>query len=95
MLTADEFRTLYGFSKEEQPEDCCRVWQFERGTYNALDYELHEIRELGGVYSVLFNLCELYPEGSPFSVSYNTYEEAAANLEKLRHGVRLIAELAA
>lgn len=95
VLTADEFRTLYGFSKEEQPEDCCRVWQFERGTYNAINYELHEIRELGGVYSVLFNLCELYPEGSPFSVSYNTYEEAAANLEKLRPGVRLIAELAA
>lgn len=95
VLTADEFRTLYGFSKEEQPEDCCRVWQFERGTYNAINYELHEIRELGGVYSVLFNLCELYPEGSPFSVSYNTYEEAAANLEKLRPGVRLIAELVA
>lgn len=95
VLTADEFRTLYGFSKEEQPEDCCRVWQFERGTYNAINHELHEIRELGGVYSVLFNLCELYPEGSPFSVSYNTYEEAAANLEKLRPGVRLIAELAA
>lgn len=95
VLTADEFRTLYGFSKEEQPEDCCRVWQFERGTYNAINYELHEIRELGGVYSVLFNLCELYPEGSPLSVSYNTYEEAAANLEKLRPGVRLIAELAA
>lgn len=95
VLTADEFRTLYGFSKEEQPEDCCRVWQFERGTYNAINYELHEIRELGGVYSVVFNLCELYPEGSPFSVSYNTYEEAAANLEKLRPGVRLIAEPAA
>ena len=95
VLTADEFRTLYGFSKEEQPEDCCRVWQFERGTYNAINYELHEIRELGGVFSVLFNLCELYPKGSPFSVSYNTYDEAAANLEKLRPGVRLIAESAA
>lgn len=95
VLTADEFRTLYGFSKEEQPEDCGRVWQFARGTYNAINYELHEIRELGGVFSVVFNLCELYPEGSPFSVSYNTYEEAAANLEKLRPGVRLIAELAA
>lgn len=95
VLTADEFRTLYGFSKEEQPEDCCRVWQFARGTYNAINYELHEIRELGGVFSVVFNLCELYPEGSPFSVSYNTYDEAAANLEKLRPGVRLIAELVA
>ena len=95
VLTADEFRTLYGFSKEQQPEDGGKVWQFARGTENAIDYELHEIRELGGVYSVVFNLCELCPEGSPFSVSYNTYEEAAANLEKLRPGVRLIAEPAA
>lgn len=95
VLTADEFRTLYGYSKEQQPEDCGRVWQFARGTYNATDYELHEIRELGGVYSVVFHLCELFPEGSPFSVSYNTYEEAAATLEKLRPGVRLIAEPAA
>lgn len=95
VLTADEFRTLYGFAPDEQPEPCGRVWQFARGTYSAIDYELHEIREHGGVYSVVFNLCELYPEGSPFSVSYNTYEEAAANLEKLRPGVRLIAEPAA
>lgn len=95
VLTADEFRTLYGFGKEVQPEDGGRVWQFARGTYNAIDYELHEIRELGGVYSVVFHLCELFPEGSPFSVSYNTYEEAAASLEKLRPGVRLIAEPAA
>ena len=57
VLTADEFRTIYGCSKEEQPEDCCRVWQFERGTYNAIDSELYEIRELGGVYSVVFHLC--------------------------------------
>ena len=94
VLTADEFRTLYGFGNEEHPEDRGRVWQFARGTYNAIDYELHEIREFGGVYSVVFNLCELFPEGS-FSVSYNTYEEAAAKLEKLRPGVRLIAEPAA
>lgn len=94
VLTADEFRTLYGFGNEEHPEDCGRVWQFARGTYNAIDYELHEIREFGGVYSIVFNLCELFPEGS-FSVSYNTYEEAAAKLEKLRPGVRLIAKPAA
>ena len=95
VLTADEFRTLYGFGKDVQPEDGGRVWQFARGTYNAIDYELHEIRELGGGYSVVFHLCELFPEGSPFSVRYNTYEEAAATLEKLRPGVRLIAEPAA
>ena len=95
VLTADECRTLYGYGPDEQPEPCGRVWQFARGKYNAIDYELHEIRELGGVYSVVLNLCELCPEGSPFSVSYNTYEEAAANLEKLRPGLRLIAEPAA
>ena len=95
VLTADEFRTLYGFIKEQQREECGKVWQFARGTENAIGYELHEIRELGGVYSVVFNLCELFPEGSPFSVSYNTYEEAAATLEKLRPGLRLIAEPAA
>lgn len=96
VLTPDEFRALYGFGKEEHPEDCGKVWQFARGAENAIDYELHEIRELGGVYSVMLNVGgDLYPEGSPFSVSYNTYEEAAATLEKLRPGVRLIAELAA
>ena len=94
VLTTDEFRTLYGFGNDEHPEDCGKVWQFARGTYNAIDYELHEIRELGGVYCVVFNISELFPEGS-FSVSYNTYEEAAAKLEKLRPGVRLIAEPAA
>lgn len=95
VLTADEFRTLYGFDKEAQPEDYGKVWQFARGTYSSIDYELHEIRGYSGVYSVILNLCELYPEGSPFSVSYNTYEEAAATLEKLRPGVRLITEPAA
>lgn len=54
VLTADEFRTLYGFAPDEQPEPCGRVWQFARGTYSAIDYELHEIREHGGVYSVVF-----------------------------------------
>ena len=95
VLTADEFRTLYGYSKEEKPEDCGRVWQFARGAENAIDYELHEIRELGGVFSVVLDLCELYPDGHPFPLSFNTYDEAAAYLEKFRTGARLIAEPAA
>ena len=96
MLTPDEFRTLYGYGKEQQPEDCGKVWQFARGTQNAIDYELHEIRELGGVYSVMLNVGgDLYPEGCPFLISYNTYDEAAATLARLRPGVRLIAEPAA
>ena len=63
MLTPDEFRTLYGYGKEQQPEDCGKVWQFARGAKNAIGYELHEIREFGGVYSLILDLCELYPDG--------------------------------
>lgn len=95
VLTADEFRTLYGSGKEEQPEDCGKVWQFARGSFNSFDYELHEIRELGGVYSIFLNVCELYPDGAPFPLSYNTYDEAAATLARFRPGVRMIAEPAA
>lgn len=95
VLTADEFRTLYGFSKEEQPEDCGKVWQFERGVENSIDYELYEIREIGGVYSVILNVCDLYPQGHSFPLSFNTYREAAATLARFRPGVRLIAEPAA
>lgn len=91
-LTAAEFGTLYGFGKEEQPEDCGKVWQFARGSFDSFDYELHEIREIGGVYSVLLNVCELYPDGAPFPLSYNTYDEAAATLARFRPGVRMIAE---
>lgn len=95
VLTADEFRTLYGFSKEEQPEDCGRVWQFERGTKGTINYELHEIRELGGVFSIILDLCELYPDGHTFPLSFNTYNEAAAHLACFRAGVRLVAKPAA
>ena len=95
MLTADEFRTLYGFSNEDQPEDCGKVWQFERGTKDTITYELHEIRELGGVYSIILDLCELYPEGHTFPLSFNTYNEAAAYLACFCAGVRLIAQPAA
>lgn len=95
VLTADEFRTLYGFGEDEHPEECGKVWQFSRGTRNGLDYELHEIRELGGVYSIVLNVCELYPDGAAFPVSFNTYEKAAATLARFRPGVRMSAEPAA
>lgn len=95
VLTPDEFRTLYGFGKEEQPEDCGKVWQFARGVENSIDYELYEIREIGGVYSVILNVCDLYPQGHSFPLSFNTYREAAATLARFRPGVRLIAEPAA
>ena len=95
VLTADEFRTLYGCDKEEQPEDCGRVWQFERGTKDTISHELHEIREHGGVYSIILDLCELYPEGHAFPLSFNTYDEAEAYLTRFRSGVRLVAQPAA
>ena len=95
VLTADEFRTLYGCGPDEQPEDCGKVWQFERGTKNTITYELHEIREFGGVYSIILDLCELYPEGHAFPLSFNTYNEAATYLARFRAGVRLVAQPAA
>lgn len=96
VLTAAEFLTLYGFGKEEHPEQCGKVWQFARGVSNSISYELHEIRELGGVYSVMLNVGgDLYPDGCPFLLSFNTYREAAATLARFRPGVRLIAEPAA
>ena len=95
VLTADEFRTLYGCGTDEQPEDCGKVWQFERGTKDTITYELHEIRELGGVYSIILDLCELYPEGHAFPLNFNTYSEAAAYLARFRAGVRLVAQPAA
>lgn len=94
-LTADEFRTMYGCDKQEKPEDCGRVWQFERGTKDTISYELHEIRELGGVYSIILDLCELYPDGHAFPLNFNTYSEAAAYLACFRAGVRLVAQPAA
>lgn len=95
VLTADEFRTLYGCGPDEQPEDCGKVWQFERGTKDTITYELHEIRELGGVYSIILDLCELYPEGHAFPINFNTYSEAAEYLARFRSGVRLVAQPAA
>ena len=95
VLTPDEFRTLYGCDKEEQPEDCGRVWKFARGVENSIDYEFYEIREFGGVYSVILNVCDLYPQGHSFPLSFKTYREAAATLARFRPGVRLIAQPAA
>lgn len=90
VLTPEEFRTLYGYNPDEQPIACAKVWKFERGTQGAIDHERHEIRECGGVFSVIFNLCELYPNGGPFSVSFNSYAEAEKALTGLRPGVRVV-----
>lgn len=90
VLTPEEFRTLYGYNPDEQPSACAKVWKFERGTKGAIDHERHEIRECGGVFSVIFNLCELYPNGGPFSVSFNSYAEAEKALTGLRPGLRVV-----
>lgn len=90
VLTPEEFRTLYGYAPNERPEACPKVWQFERGTKGAADYERHEIRECGGVFSLVLNLCELYPDGAPFSVSFNSYTEAAKALARFRPGSRVV-----
>ena len=95
VLTADEFRTLYGCDKEEQPADCGRVWQFERGTTDAGDYELHEIRRVPSGFMVFFNVCEATGGGCSTMVVYPTYCEALEVLTRCRPGARLVAQSAA
>ena len=43
VLTADEFRTLYGFSKEEQPEDTTEKDSTEKGESTPTDQTADEI----------------------------------------------------
>lgn len=95
VLTADEFRTLYGCDKEEQPADCGRVWQFERGTKDANDYELHEIRRVPSGFMVFFNVCEATGGGCSTMAVYPTYCEALEVLTRCRPGAQLIAQPAA
>ena len=94
VLTADEFRTLYGCDKEEQPEDCGRVWQFERDT-DANGHELHEIRRVPSGFMVFFNVCEATGGGCSTMVVYPTYCEALEVLTRCRPGARLVAQPAA
>ena len=94
VLTADEFRTLYGCDKEEQPADCGRVWQFERDT-DANGHELHEIRRVPSGFMVFFNVCEATGGGCSTMVVYPTYCEALEVLTRCRPGARLVAQSAA
>lgn len=95
VLTPDEFRTLYGCSKEEQQKDCGKVWQFARGTKNATNYELHEIRRVPSGFMVFFNVCEATGGGCSTMVVYPTYYAALEVLTRCRPGAQLIAESAA
>lgn len=94
VLTADEFRTLYGFSKEEQPEDCGKVWQFERCTADN-GHELHEIRRVPSGFMVFFNVCEATGGGCSTMAVYPTYCAALEVLTRCRPGAQLIAQSAA
>lgn len=95
VLTADEFRTLYGFGKEEHSADCGKVWQFERGTKDANGYELHEIRRVPSGFMVFFNVCEATGGGCSTMAVYPTYCAALEVLTRCRPGAQLIAESAA
>lgn len=88
VLTPDEFRTLYGFSKQEQPEDCGKVWQFERYTdYNG--HELHEIRRVPSGFMVFVNVSDENGGGCAFPQKFATYQAAFETLEHFRPGVKL------
>ncbi len=94
VLTPDEFRTLYGCNKEEQPEDCGRVWQFERCTDDN-GHELHEIRRVPSGFMVFFNVCEATGGGCSTMAVYPTYCAALEVLTRCRPGAQLIAQPAA
>ena len=76
VLTPEDFRTLYGYGKEDQPENRGKVWQFERGTKDANDYELHEIRRVPSGFMVFFNVCEATGGGCSTMAVYPTYYAA-------------------
>ena len=91
VLTADEFRTLYGCDKQEQPEDCGKVWQFERCTDDN-GHELHEIRRVPSGFMVFFNVCEATGGGCSTMAVYPTYCAALEVLTRCRPGAQLIAQ---
>lgn len=92
VLTPEDFRTLYGYGKEDQPENRSKVWQFERGTKDANDYELHEIRRVPSGFMVFFNVCEATGGGCSTMAVYPTYCAALEVLTRCRPGAQLIAE---
>ena len=94
VLTADEFRTLYGCDKEEQPEDCGKVWQFARCTDDN-GHELHEIRRVPSGFMVFLNVCEATGGGCSTMAVYPTYCAALEILTRCRPGSQLIAQPAA
>ena len=94
VLTPEDFRTLYGYGKEDQPENRGKVWQFARGEKNAINYELHEIRRVPSGFMVFFNVCEATGGGCSTMAVYPTYCAALEVLTRCRPGAQLIAESA-
>ena len=90
--TAEDFGRLT--QAGEQPEDCGKVWQFERCT-DANGYELHEIRRVPSGFMVFFNVCEATGGGCSTMDVYPTYCEALEVLTHCRPGAQLIAQPAA
>lgn len=90
--TAEDFDRLT--QAGEQPEDCGKVWQFERCT-DANGHELHEIRRVPSGFMVFFNVCEATGGGCSTMAVYPTYCEALEVLTYCRPGVQLIAQPAA
>lgn len=82
-------------SSTADPADCGKVWQFERGTKDANDYELHEIRRVSSGFMVFFNVCEATGGGCSTMAVYPTYCAALEVLTRCRPGAQLIAESAA
>lgn len=94
VLTPEDFRTLYGYGKEDQPENRGKVWQFARGEKNAINYELHEIRRVPSGFMVFFNVCKATGGGCSTMAVYPTYCAALEVLTRCRPGAQLIAESA-
>lgn len=92
VLTPEDFRTLYGYGKEDQPENRSKVWQFARGEKNSVGYELHEIRRMPSGFMVFFNVCEATGGGCSTMAVYPTYCAALEVLTRCRPGAQLIAE---
>lgn len=90
--TAEDFDRLT--QAGEQPEDCGKVWQFERCT-DANGHELHEIRRVPSGFMVFFNVCEATGGGCSTMAVYPTYCEALEVLTHCRPGAQLIAQPAA
>ncbi len=90
--TAEDFDRLT--QAGEQPEDCGKVWQYERCT-DANGHELHEIRRVPSGFMVFFNVCEATGGGCSTMVVYPTYCKALEVLTHCRPGAQLIAQPAA